>query len=314
MISLRRHDWVIHFITIALCSYFLVKAITVFLSTFLEGSSENTAALVLPKSEAPVAGGSEQASDYKVVLERNIFNSAESGSAGESAPEEMSPELLGELGPAVKSSLPVKLMGTLMVGDGTDRRSSAMVSGGKGGKSGSEVYYPGDEKSFAPNVRLTKVDKNRIEFINGSRLEYIEIEDFAAKKTAFASPEEVHGKGPEKKDDKTPTAPSEGTKVVVEQREIDEALQNLDKLYSEIRIVPNIKDGQPAGMKVLSIKPGSILNKLGVKRGDVLEKVNGQELDIKRGMELFSQMKDMKNFSLDVVRGGKNQTIEYEIR
>jgi general secretion pathway protein C len=103
-------------------------------------------------------------------------------------------------------------------------------------------------------------------------------------------------------------------KIVLDQKEVDDALQNLDKLTQEVRIVPNFQDGKPAGMKVLSIKPGGLASKLGIRRGDVLEKVNGQELDIKRGMELFSTMRDSKNFSLDVTRGGKNQTLEYEIK
>lgn len=78
--------------------------------------------------------------------------------------------------------------------------------------------------------------------------------------------------------------------------------------------MPHFKDGRVAGMKVLSVKPGSIISKLGIKRGDVLEKINGQELDVKRGMALFSELKDQKTFSIDVLRGDKHTTLEYEIR
>lgn len=322
MYSLRRYDWTLQMATIAICAYFVARAASTYLAGALEAIPEGprvtekaTAKAVQPSEEEGEEGGLE---GYKVIVERNVFNSAASGAVKEIPPEEMNPEELGELGPATKTSLDIKLLGTLVIGEGTDRRSSATVSGGKGAKGGgADVYFPGDEKGFAPNVKLIKVAKDRIEFLNGGRLEFAELEDFAAKKSVFASAEEVHGKkeGLEKeKTDEGPRVATEGNRIVIDQGEVDNALQNLDKLMTEIRIVPNFKGGQPAGMKVLSVKPGSVLTKLGIKRGDILERVNGEILDMRQGMNLFGQMKDMKNFNLDVMRGGKSQTLEYEIR
>jgi general secretion pathway protein C len=290
-------------------------------STYIAGRLEAIPQGLVSKQSRivpPIAADNEEAGveDYQVIVARNIFNSAVSGVATEATDEELSAEQLGELGPAIKTGLDIKVLGTLMVGDGTDSRSSTTISGGK--SKGADVYYPGDEKTFAPNVKLTKVDVNRIEFINGGHLEYAELVDFT-KKSIFLSAEEVHGTGKValgagEKPAATDAGPSDASKIVVDQREVDDALQNLDKLMTEVRITPNFQDGRSAGMKVLSIKPGSVIAKLGIRRGDVLQKVNGQDLDMRQGMELFSQMKDMKNFSLDVVRGGKNQTLEYEIR
>jgi hypothetical protein len=42
---------------------------------------------------------------------------------------------------------------------------------------------------------LIKVLKDRIEFVNGPRMEFAELEDIAPKKTIFGSAEEVHGTG-----------------------------------------------------------------------------------------------------------------------
>jgi general secretion pathway protein C len=103
-------------------------------------------------------------------------------------------------------------------------------------------------------------------------------------------------------------------KFVIDSKEIDNAIQNMDKLFTEIRAVPNFQDGKASGMKILSVKPGSVFAKLGLKRGDVLNKINGVELDVRKGFEIFNQLKDQKNLTLDLVRGGANQTVEYEIR
>ncbi len=314
VLVLKRYSWSLHFITIALCSYLLAQSISTLIAARLGSSSppvETAAAKekeVLPEEESSI-------DDYAVIAERNIFNSAASGQVALSGGE-VSPEQVGELGPAVKSSLDVKLLSALVVGEGTDRRSSATISGGK--QKGADVYFVGDEKSFAENVRLTKVIKDRIEFLNGNRLEYVELEDFAKQKSIFAKAEEVHGTGAnlgKGGTEETATGvAAEENKIIVEQKAIDDALANLDRFYTEIRIVPNFKEGRVAGMKVLSVKPGSVVGKLGIRRGDILERINGQELDVKRGMELFNELKDQKSFSIDVVRGGQNKTLEYEIR
>ncbi len=320
VILLKRYSWGLHFVTIALCSFLLAQAV----SSFIAGKLE-TIAIPLAKespAEEPVVEPAEEAAGaevYTAILDRNIFNSQQSASVAVTEEGGISPEQVGELGPAVKTTLDVKLLGALVVDSGTDRRSSATVSGGT--SKGAEVYYVGDERSFGTNVRLVKVMKNRIEFLNGSRLEYAELQDIIAKKTIFASAEEVHGLGKEKEggaaaapSEGPASVGSEGDKIVVEQQAIDDALANLDKFYTEVRIVPNFKEGKVSGMKVLSVKPGSIVGKLGIRRGDVLEKINGQELDVKRGMTLFSELKDQKNFTIDLVRGGQNKTLEYEIR
>ncbi|HEX5036674.1 MAG TPA: type II secretion system protein GspC [bacterium] len=316
MLSLRRYDWALHVATIVLCAYFLARAMTTYVAGALESPTASLPPPPAPSaSEAPSDEDKEGADAYGLIVDRNIFNSVDvvGPETAPTAEEQLEP---GQLGPAVKTALSIKVESTLVIGDGMDRRSSAIVSGGK--SKGSQAYFIGDEESFAPNVKMTKVDKDRIEFINGGRLEYAELEDWISKKSVFLPPDEAHGKEAKATDAKEKPASSEassaGGKIVLDQKEVDDALGNLDKLQKEVNIVPNFQDGKMEGFKVVSIKPGGLISKLGVRRGDVLKNVNGQELDIKRGMELFSTMRDSKNFSLDVVRGGKNQTLEYEIR
>jgi type II secretory pathway component PulC len=53
---------------------------------------------------------------------------------------------------------------------------------------------------------------------------------------------------------------------------------------------------------------------LGLKRNDVLERINGQEMDMKRGVEIFNQLKDSNHISIDLVRNGQKTTLEYDIQ
>lgn len=310
MISIRRYDWVLHLATLGVCSYLLATTTVTYISGILEAGAEvvQESHAVTPTNLSSGVGSME---DYQIILDRNFFSSA--STLPSQKEEDLPQNPTGELGPATKTNLDIKLMGTLSIEEGKDRRSSAIIAGGKESR-GAMTYFVGDEKSFAPNVKIIQVQKNRVEFINNGRLEFVE-KDESAKQSIFSRIDDVFGKNTSVASKGGEESSGEaGGKVVIDQKDVDDALQNLDRLYNDVRIVPNFKDGRPAGMKVLSVKPGSLVSKLGVKRGDVLEKVNGQELDLKRGMELFNQMRDLKNFSVEIERGGRNQTLEYEIR
>jgi general secretion pathway protein C len=312
MLFLRRYDWLLHIATIVLCAFFFARGLSFYFSSLLE-----TAAVVVigarrrPPPDA-VSEDKKISDDYGVIVERNIFNSRDLP-----PPEAPLPgstvQQLGELGPAVKTALDVKIGSTLKIGDGTDRRSSAIIAVGR---SKGQTYFVGDDESFAPNVKLVKVRRHRIEFLNGGRLEYAEMEDKA--KTIFAPPEEVFGKislGKDSKDSAVkPKSDSAGGTIFVDQKDVDNALQHLDVLQREVNIVPNFQNGRLDGFRIAAVRPGGLVSKLGVRRGDVLQKVNGQDLDIKQGLQLFNSLKDSKNFSLEVLRGGQPKTLEYEIR
>lgn len=323
MLSIKKYLWVAHLFVIAICSYFAAQTVTTYVSMMLEEGGGQIGLVRQPLAQAALSRLEDEEA-YEVVVERNIFNSAET-------PEEplLPPELAKQevdlSGPAQKTSLGIKVLGTLVVGEGTDRRSSATVSGGKARKA--DVYFVKGKESFADDVELVKVMKDRIEFVNKGRLEYAMLEGLVEDITIFARAEDVHYKDDGKKksarrpairrereEEEEAEEESGGDVVTIDQQEVDDALSNLDKLYTEIRIVPNFKDGKAAGMKVLAVKPGSLFSKLGLKRGDVLERINGLELDIKRGMELFGQLKNQKSLKVELVRRGQSKTLEYEIR
>ncbi|OGP13102.1 MAG: hypothetical protein A2053_01465 [Deltaproteobacteria bacterium GWA2_50_8] len=320
MLSLvRKYLWIIHLFAIAICTYFFAQTASNYISTiFYVGSDPEVKETAVKPGEVKRRVSSLES--YVIIAERDIFNSEAMlpGAELEEA-EEVEEEPTSTT--AVKTSLPIKLLGTLVVGEGKDRRSSATVEGGQPNSKATVYFIDGDE-TFGPGVKIVQIMPRRVEFVNGKRFEFVEMGGMEGL-SIFRPPEEVHqgaagksseGSPPSKGDETAEIAPDAEGKVAIDQREVDEALTNLDKLYTEIRIVPNFKDGKAAGMKVLSVKPGSIFSKLGLRRGDVLERINGLELDIKSGMELFAQLKSAKNLTVDLQRQGQNKSLEYEIR
>jgi len=326
--ELKQYAWAMPLVFVLLLAYFLAKITNVYIASLLE----------IPRSIAVAPGDVASAppgplgalADYDPIIKRNIFDSAnmvptqcEENDPRPECQNTEEPETVDSTptptpsGVAVKTGLDIHLLSTLVVGEGRDPRSSANVQ--SNGTLG--VYAANDKKGkpFAPGVVLVQIKPKRIEFLNNGRLEYAEITDDAGPD--FFVPPDKMAKGsapaPEKKDEKAPgdqITPVGPNKFVISQAEIDAALSNIGQLYTEIRAVPNLNNGRVEGMKILSIKPGSIFAKLGINRGDVLDRINGQTIDLQNGLQLFNQLKEQKQFSLDVQRMGKPETLQYEIR
>jgi len=310
-IYLKKYSWVIYLFFLFLGTYFLAKIVSTFLASQIR--IEEKIQPVQVAGLGPRGTTRVTFDEYRIIMERNIFDSRELAPEAEETPEE-----LGEVnleGPAVKTTLSIKLVSTVSVGDGMDRRSSAMIASGKGD---GDIYSIGDEKQFSPGVELKKVLPDRIEFVNNRRLEYAEIEGFGGGVSTggpISALDKGGGAGPTGADTGGAGVNEVGDgKFVVDRAEVDQALGNLDQLFTQIRAVPQFEGGKTTGLKLLSVRSGSLFAKLGLQRNDVLERINGQPFDMKKGMEIFGQLKDSDRISIDLVRNGQKTTLEYQIQ
>lgn len=309
---LKQYSWAINIVFVLLVSFFTAKIMNIYLGGTLE-VRKTIGVFKAGAGSATDVMAQKDRGDYDAIIERNIFDSSDTGETSESA-ESGEDTAYVPGGEAVKTGLSIKVLAVLVIGEGKDKRSSATIDGGSSG--GVDVYGVGDEKSFSPGTRIVQVKPDRIEFVRSGRLEYAELLDEMGE-SMFGPPKAlesgVAAKSAPPSGGETIAKVAEG-KFAIDQNEIDNAIQNMDKLFTEIRAVPNFQDGKVAGMKILSVKPGSVFAKLGLKRGDILQRINGIELDVRKGFEIFGQLKDSKNLTLDLVRGGANQTVDYEIR
>ncbi|MCB1215526.1 MAG: hypothetical protein KDK66_08635 [Deltaproteobacteria bacterium] len=287
----------------------MAKTVLTFLASEIRGEPN----LAFAKGEVHVASLGSQKEPYEayhVIFKRNIFDSQEPDKVVvQETPEKKTFDPNAE---PVKTDLPIQLISTVVVGNGKDKRSSATIAT-KGREE--EIYTVGEEKTFHPGVKLTQILPDRIIFINDARLEYAEIEGFgntlstsAPDRRPFSSPQ-----NPQR------GAPANGVnqvsedKYVIERSEVDRALSDMTKLFTQIRVQPQFKNGKPAGLKLQSVASNSLFAKLGLRRNDVLEEINGQAVDFAKGMELFNQFRNTDQFSISLLRGTEKKTLTYNI-
>lgn len=100
----------------------------------------------------------------------------------------------------------------------------------------------------------------------------------------------------------------------IERSEVDKSLTNLNEVATQARIVPSFRNGKANGFKLFSIKPGSIYSKIGLQNGDVIQKINGYDMNSPdRALEIYTKLRDATSLTIELMRAGNVQTMNYAI-
>ncbi|HYG70331.1 MAG TPA: type II secretion system protein GspC, partial [Anaeromyxobacteraceae bacterium] len=95
---------------------------------------------------------------------------------------------------------------------------------------------------------------------------------------------------------------------------IDGALGDMSRLATQARLVPSFKNGVANGFKLFAIQPGSLYSAIGLQNGDVIQRINGFEINSpEKALELYQRLKESSHVKIDYERGGKTVSNEYTI-
>ncbi len=90
--------------------------------------------------------------------------------------------------------------------------------------------------------------------------------------------------------------------------------KNIDQIWKDIGLSQYKKNGKADGFKVNFVKKGSDIEKLGLKRGDILKAINAEPLNLSSAMRFFNSIDSLENLTLTVIRNGKSEDLEYEVQ
>lgn len=316
---IKRYIWILSLFFVLVLSYILARTTALVISGYFP--EENFAASFTNQNPSLLQN---QAKSVPIddIINRNFFDALESTfentATTETIEEVAEPDLpVQTTGVAVKTGLSITLVSTVAFGNGEDPMSSCVLLA----NNQTEVYGVGDNLGF-PQTKLVRIQPKRIEFSNKGRLEYVEISDEEAVKTT--SPVEVTSVASLEpaSEDTEPTeedaedaggVEQDGNHFKVKAALVQEAMSQPDKLYSQVRAIPYTENGKNAGFKFFKVSNKSIFHQLGIRRGDVVKTVNGKTLDMQSGMQTFSELKNLKNFEIDLSRKGTDQKFTYEV-
>jgi general secretion pathway protein C len=308
---LRKYLWVVDLVVIAICAIFSARATATAIETKMVTSGASTPAA---KHAPRVASVEPQTYTKEVepILKRNIFCST-------------CPPILGTVEPAVsgpppppplqKTTLPLKLLAIMYAPPPADPRWSMAIIR----DNDSKMSGPFAVGSKIRDATIDDIEDDRIylDFGNGRR-EYLELVERAAPPGApvAAAP--------------APAAPSSdplaaeldrGIKKTgehsyeVQRSTLDALLGNMAALARAARIVPETKDGKPAGFRLFSVKPDGPFAKIGLQNSDVISAINGIEMNSPdQALMVYTKLKSANHLSVALERNGQKITKDYNIR
>ncbi len=245
--------------------------------------------------------------DYYAIVRSNIFNSTQANQGTDIRTDNHSGVSKSELpADAQKTSLDLRLIGTVLSKTGDYRLAAIEIKD----LSEQRLYKINDTVSGAS---IFRIERNRVGLMNNGNVEVLEIE--------FA----------EDSFDDTPATPVSptlssfpGRDVIksgegdykVSRRYVDSQLKNMSSLLTQARAVPNIdSSGATNGFRLFSIKQGSLFSKIGLQNHDVVQRINGVELNsAEKALDLFQALRNESSFKVDLLRRAKKTTLRLNVQ
>jgi general secretion pathway protein C len=96
---------------------------------------------------------------------------------------------------------------------------------------------------------------------------------------------------------------------------LEGTLGNPSLLSRAARIVPEIRAGKGAGLRLYGVRPEGPLAVIGMQNGDVITSINGLELTSpQKALEAYAQVRAASHLSVGLERNGRKVTLDYAIR
>jgi general secretion pathway protein C len=172
---------------------------------------------------------------------------------------------------------------------------------------GHEVFAYG-EKVYNYGV-LKKIEKTYVEIESNSSLYTINIAE-----DDMASPENIRNQEAATRQDSFARKVGE-KEYILDSNKVQQSLENPEKMLTDARLLPNIREGRHEGFTISEVVPGGLYHSLGLRNGDILLRINGLEISNPEvAIQAMSALKGMNTVNLDIIRSGKNRSMSYQMR
>ena len=306
----RRHFWTVTLAFLALAALLLAST-----------ANQYTASLLWAGPESVAVGPSQRSRTPEVRPRIDLEGLARLTGLPVPRPEPEvkepteDPQAVDMTGEPVKTSLRLKLLGTLVASN--PDWSIASIVDVPTMKAG--TYMVGHQVGGVATV--LEILRSRVVILYNGRREYIDATTGDGAGAPPPPPPPVaaapaaQGKEPGTVVSGNGIRATSDNEYEVPRAEIDKTLSNLNDVAMQARIVPAFQDGQAKGFKLFSIRPDSIYTKIGIQNGDVIRRINGFDLNSpEKALEVYSKLKEANRIDIEVERNGSVLRKTYNVR
>jgi general secretion pathway protein C len=88
----------------------------------------------------------------------------------------------------------------------------------------------------------------------------------------------------------------------------------VEELFRQATIEPHVEDGQTKGLKITGLEQTPLANLFGLRNGDIVQTVNGQNLNSKqKAFQVLKKARTQSNISLQLLRDGKAKELSFDL-
>lgn len=110
--------------------------------------------------------------------------------------------------------------------------------------------------------------------------------------------------------------PVENINHIISKTDLDQQIfANLNDILTSLTIVPNVdSSGKMNGIRIVNLRPDSIIYNFGAREGDVIQRVNGHVIDnMETGFKLWMNVKDEPYIHINLLRNNQPMSISFEV-
>lgn len=315
---------VIVLVTLAVCAFFAAQGATALVAAKVLATDLGTVPRAPSKRVTPIRTGERH--DPDVLLRRNIFDSALGdltliGGEEPELPDATMPSD-GEVEAVCTNAM--RLIGTVVVPGELEQSLAAIV--GSDQKAG---LHRGGAEVEGSRIRAIQSDAVVLQTKAGfCRIAMFEV---GPSPKPRIRPPRSQAKKDDKKKDKGPVADrnaglsetelAEGIEKVndtnynISRTMMNKVLDNAGRLIGIAAVRPKMEDGRSVGMEIRGVRANTLLTKLGIQNGDVLESVNGQSLtSTDAALGAYTTLRTADKFNIAIQRGGKTMLVNYNLQ
>ena len=253
----------------------------------LTASQDESAIKTGPVSAGPSATPSNRSGsvqDYQRISQRNLFQTA---SDQGKRPAQI------DISNLKQTELKLRLWGTVT---GSDGATWAVIE--ESANNSQQLYKEGET---VQDATIRRILRNKVVLNLRGKDEVLEIE-------------EVTGKIARKPPAARKTAARRRT-ITIRRAQIEKVVGAQADITQQAQLNIHSEGGSASGIKISSIKPRSIFRQMRLINGDVLLEINGTKFTSPQDViQLYQQVQNESDLTLQILRRGRPRTIQYRIR
>jgi len=287
-----KYFWIVYVVLITILCFSLSKTVVYFIDRSIKVPLSKEVNIKAVK-ESPKTRRSLD--EYKIIFERNLFDV----SGQEQVVKKRGKEILNPAEIPISTS-GMELLGTF-VGFPPKHSIALIKADGE-----VEAYHP-DEK--AKEATILTINRREVIIERNGMIEKLIMEE-AGKPMLVKEPPKLTGTVDRALDGIRQTS---SNKWIIDRKKVP--IKDINTFMRQCRLIPHSVDGRPAGFKITGILKGSIIDKIGLLDGDIIKRVNSDEVKSPDdAYRAYQRLQTDNRIVLEIERNGAMAPLTYEVK